>query len=336
VLVGLVGGLGARWTAGVGITRPLPGAQTLRVGAEFIDNFEQDQTATYVNDPVPFLDIDNSSAQRAVYAQDEIKLGQRFIVNAGLRYDGYKQFNKVSPRAALIFLPSATQSIKYLYGNAFRAPNVYEKIEYYFGPSVASLRPESIDTHEVVWERYTADWLRTSVSSYWYKADNLITLRATDDPAAFLGVTYVNEGEVRAKGLEVEAQMRLWKGAEGHMSYALQEAIDQATGTTLPNSPRQMGKARVSAPLFGPGSSLAVEVLGIGRRQTISGNYAAAAATANVTLIKPLGQSLEFVGTIRNLFNVEYAVPASQEHVQDTIPQNGRTFRVGLRVKLPL
>ena len=149
----------------------------------------------------------------------------------------------------------------------------------------------------MVWERYTGDWLRTSVSSYWYKADNLITLRATDDPNAFLGVTYVNEGEVRAKGLEFEAQMRLWRGAEGHMSYALQEAIDQATGATLPNSPRQMGKARVSAPLFGAGSSLAVEVLGIGRRQTVSGNWAGAAATANVTLTKPIGQSLELFGS---------------------------------------
>jgi iron complex outermembrane receptor protein len=129
--------------------------------------------------------------------------------------------------------------------------------------------------------------------------------------------------------------MRLWRGAEGHMSYGLQEAIDQATGETLPNSPRQMGKARVSAPLFGAGSSLAVEVLAIGSRQTLSGNWTGASTTANLTLLKPLGRTLEIFGTVRNLFDVDYAVPASSEHVQDTIPQNGRTFRVGLRVKLP-
>ena len=45
---------------------------------------------------------------------------------------------------------------------------------------MTSLRPESIDTHEFVWERYTNDWLRTSVSTYWYKAERLITLM-TDD-----------------------------------------------------------------------------------------------------------------------------------------------------------
>ena len=48
-----------------------------------------------------------------------------------------------------------------------------------------------------------------------------------------------------------------------------------------------------------------------------------------MTVIKPLGRSLELVGTVRNLFNLDYAVPASNDHVQDTIPQNGRTFRVG-------
>jgi hypothetical protein len=41
-------------------------------------------------------------------------------------------------------------------------------------------------------------------------------------------------------------------------------------------------------------------------------------------------------GTIKNLSGVQYAVPASGEHLQDTIPQNGREFRVGLKLKLPL
>jgi len=53
-------------------------------------------------------------------------------------------------------------------------------------------------------------------------------------------------------------------------------------------------------------------------------------------VVKPIGRTFEIFGTVRNLFDVDYSVPASQEHVQDTIPQNGRTFRVGLRVKLPL
>jgi iron complex outermembrane receptor protein len=229
-------------------------------------------------------------------------------------------------------MPSALQSFKYLYGRAFRAPNTYERNDFYFGDRVTTLQPESIDTHEVVWERYAGDWLRTSVSSYWYKADRLISL--TGDPSAFLGVSYINEGEVRAKGLELEAQMRLWRGAESHMSYALQEATDSATGVALTNSPGQMVKARISAPLFGPGSSLALEVLGIGSRRTVTGEVVPGVATANLTLIKPLPAGFELLGSVRNAFDVDYADPSSDQHLQSTIPRDGRTIRVGLRWSL--
>ena len=52
-------------------------------------------------------------------------------------------------------------------------------------------------------------------------------------------------------------------------------------------------------------------------------------------MIQPIGSSLELVGTFRNLFNVQYADPVSDAHLQDSIPQNGRTFRIGLNVKIP-
>jgi iron complex outermembrane receptor protein len=326
--------IGARWTASGRLTRRLPLRQVVVLGAEFIDNIQQTQTSQFEPALVDPFTADRSSTQRAVFVQDEFKLGRHVILNMGLRYDSYETFDRVTPRTALIVMPSANQSFKYLYGRAFRAPSAYERHQYYFGSQVNDLRPESIDTHEVVWERYTGDWLRTSVSAYRYNADGLITLTSADDPAAFLGVTYVNEGQVQAKGLELEAQMRLWRGVESHMSYALQEATDRATGLALTNSPRQMLKGRVSAPLFGNGSSVALEVLGIGSRLTVGGNAAASATTADVTVIKPLGSSVELVGNVRNLFDVDYAVPGGSQYVQDTIPQNGRTFRVGLRVKI--
>src|SRR4029079_1730826 len=156
------------------------------------------------------------------------------ILNAGVRYDHYEDFRRLTPRAAVILMPPNTQSSRSLFGTALRAPNAYELNSFYFG--VPGLRPESIDTHEIVWERYTSDRLRTSVSTYWYKADHLITLRADD--ATFLGITYANQGHVRAKGLEFEAQMRVTAGVRGLVSYALQSATDQDNGEALTNSPR--------------------------------------------------------------------------------------------------
>jgi iron complex outermembrane receptor protein len=183
-----------------------------------------------------------------------------------------------------------------------------------------------------VWERYTNDWLRTSVSGYWYKADKLITTIL--DPSAYLGVTFVNAEQVRAKGLEVEAQMRLGGGLQGLMSYALQRAEDVQTGAVLVNSPGQMAKVRLSIPGPTKRSFVSVEVLSMSSRRTLAGNTLNPATTANVTVVLPAGAAFELVGTAANLFNAQYADAASNNLLQDSVPQNGRTLRVGLSWKL--
>jgi hypothetical protein len=45
----------------------------------------------------------------------------------------------------------------------------------------------------------------------------------------------------------------------------------------------------------------------------------------------PLGRTLELTGGARNLLDHDYSEPASSNHLQDAIPQNGRTLRVALR-----
>jgi outer membrane receptor for ferrienterochelin and colicins len=331
-VVGFDGAVGTRWSVGSGVTRAFRGRQIARAGIEFIDNVHQDRTYRTSDSPGLALDSRRSSTQHAVYVQDEIKLGRWIIVNAGLRYDGYEDFVRVTPRTALILLPSSTQSFKYLYGSAFRAPNAYELTAFYFGDRVRNLRPESIDTHELVWERYLNDSLRTAVSTYWYKADRLITQIADD--TTLLGVSFVNQGEVRAKGLELESQMRLKGGSQALISYALQSAVDQQTHARLPNSPRHVAKARISMPLPTPRSFVSVEAHYLSSRETLAGASVRAATTVNLSVIQPVGRNWELFGTIRNVFDTQYGDPASSSHVQDVIPQNGRTARIGLRWKL--
>jgi iron complex outermembrane receptor protein len=328
--------VGSRWSASARATRTLPGRHTLTVGAELIDNLRQDQTTGYVDSPGGkftdvLLDAPRSSRQYAAYFQDEIRLGGSIILNGGLRYDGYEHFTRVTPRAALIVLPSADQSFKYLFGRAFRAPNAYERTTFYFGDTVERLQPESIDTHELVWERYFNDALRTSVSAYWYKAERLLTLVADD--AAVLGGRYVNAGEVQASGFELEGQLRISGNAQAHFSYALQRTEDQDTQAELPNSPRHMAKGRITVPGPWRDFSIGLEALFMSGRQTLLGSRLAPAGTINVTATQPLGRSWELVASARNLFDATYADPASSSHRQDAITQNGRTARIGLTWK---
>jgi iron complex outermembrane receptor protein len=289
---------------------------------------------------VPFLELLTSSTQQALYVQNETRVTSWLIANAGLRYDRYEQFDRVTPRAALIVLPSSSQSFKYLYGGAFRAPNFWELNDVYFGDRVKALRPEEIDTHEFVWERYFSDRLRTAVSTYWYKADRLITPAL--DETTFLGSTFVNQGQVRAKGLELEAQVRLRGESRALVSYAIQRTADRETRDELPNSPRHMAKARVSLPGPVGRSFISLEGQYLSRRHTLARPNAAgllvagsvaAAATLNVTLVQPLGHAWELSGGVRNLFDAKYADPVSDQHVQEAIEQNGRTARIGLTWK---
>jgi len=277
------------------------------------------------------LDTDRSSLQQAVYLQHEIKLTRALIVNAGLRYDRYEQFQRVTPRAALIVLPSSTQSFKYLYGSAFRAPNENELNVVYFGEGVTGLRPESIDTHEFVWERYFEGRVRTSVSAYWYKADRLIT--NTLDDATLLGVSFVNQGQVRARGLEFEVQMPLRGEARTQFSYALQGAVDQQTDLGLPNSPRHVAQARISLPGPTSRSFVSVEARYLSGRTTVTGSQVSGGGVLNVHVVQPLGPSWELSGGVQNLFSHRYFDPVSGQHRQDAIEQNGRTARIGLRWK---
>jgi outer membrane receptor protein involved in Fe transport len=95
-----------------------------------------------------------------------------------------------------------------------------------------------------------------------------------------------------------------------------------------------MAKLRLSVPGPSKRSFVSMEVLSMSSRRTLAGATLKPAVTANVTVIVPAGTAFELVGAVANLFNVQYADPASNTNLQDAIPQNGRTLRVGLRWKL--
>jgi len=320
-------GVGTRLGVDGRLTRALPGRQTLTAGGEFFDNIQQDQRNHYDNSAGSA--IEQSSTQQGLYLQDEIRLTDWLLVNAGLRYDGYQGLAHLTPRAAVIFVPSPNQSFKYLYGQAFRRPNAYEQSFYSGGIPNTDLRPEAIHSHEVVWENYTSGWLRTSVSAYRYDADRLITLEAAPD--SLFGLTYMNTGTVQAQGLELEAEMKFQSGIQSLASYAVQRATNAGTGLSLTNSPRHLAKLRVSVPGPTKRSFASAELQYVSSRGTRLGEILPARALANISFSQPMGRSLEMFLGARNLFNQQYADPASDAYVQDSIGQNGRTLRVGLR-----
>ena len=167
-----------------------------------------------------------------------------------MRYDNYSSFGgTTNPRLALIYKPWEKTILKLLYGDAFRAPNVYE--QYYADNGVTAkpnpdLRPEKIRTYELVYEQYLGEHFRSSLSGFYYRIDDLITQQTDTDGL----LIYRNVGNIEARGMEVEIEGKWTDGLQGRASYVLQETKDQETGNELTNSPRHLVKLNLSAPLI--------------------------------------------------------------------------------------
>jgi iron complex outermembrane receptor protein len=73
----------------------------------------------------------------------------------------------------------------------------------------------------------------------------------------------------------------------------------------------------------------AIDLRYAGPRRTLMGNLVGGYALANLTLsARRLLHGLEASASAYNLFDKSYADPGGAEHVQDSLPQDGRSFRV--------
>jgi iron complex outermembrane receptor protein len=311
------------WTGAEGrVTRPLAGRHTLTLGGEWRQNIRQRQGAAYQEDPSSAFQFDGSSTVLAAYAQDEIALTSKLTLNAGLRVDRYADFVRLAPRVAVIVKPSDNGAIKYLYGNAFRAPNAYER--FYYPPAVGTLRPETIDSHELIWERYTGTWLRTSASAYFNRVDRLIVLTGNDDDLAF-----ANRDRVHGTGVGLEAEVRVGSTLKLLGSYVRQATENRSTGERLSNSPAHAAALALSA--TGPFRlETGVDIRALGERQTLAGTALPASVVVDAAARLPLRRGMVLTAAARNLFDARYSDPGSEEHRQLAIPQDGRSARLGL------
>jgi iron complex outermembrane receptor protein len=217
-------------------------------GAEFQDNFRQDQANFDVAPRLYHLADHRQSTRIGVYLQDEITLLPGLLLNAGLRYDRYSTVgDALNPRIGLIWSPLDTTTLKLLYGTAFRAPNAYERFYSAAGSQKADpgLRPEQITSYEVVLEHYFQPNFRISVNGYLNESRNQIDQIV--DPIDGL-LVFRNVGGLKAIGAELELE-RIWdNGARLRASYAWQNSRVEQTDGLLVNSPVAMAKANLSAP----------------------------------------------------------------------------------------
>jgi len=310
------------------------GDHTIVAGLEYQDNYRQDLKNHDLDPAFVYVDEKHRSLRRALYVQDEIRIARGLILNAGLRYDNYSTSGStINPRLAVICMPQPATAIKLLYGTAFRAPNAYEL---YYADATTSkasqnLKPETTTSYEIVGEHQIHANLRVSASLYRNDLRNLIS-QITDTDG--LNVFRNAAGRIRAQGAEFELEQAWSADRRLRASYARQTTRDDITGGELENSPRHLFKLNYSQPLPGDDWLAAAELHYTGRRGTLAGGSAAGFAIANLTVLsRRLAAGLEVSASVYNAFDKRFADPGRPEHVEDTIEQSGRSFRLKLNYR---
>src|SRR4030095_11504212 len=165
-----------------------------------------------------------------------------------LRWDFYDSFGStVNPRAGVIWKPRNGTTLKLLYGEAFRAPNVYQL--YYSSIDQRSnpgLQPETIRTYELVADQHFAQAWHGSISLFRNESSGLID--TITDSSGF--IIFTNASDASVNGAELEIEGKWDNGILTRASYTRQEAVDTKTDRQLVNSPKNVFKSQVSIPVW--------------------------------------------------------------------------------------
>ncbi len=191
------------------------------------------------------------------------------------------------------------------------------------------LQPETIKTYEAIWEQYLPHNLRLSLSAFYNQIDGLIS-QAEDNTGLFF---YDNLSTATTQGLDFEIEAKNESGWLGRLGYTWQHTEDQ-DGTLLSNSPTHLVKLNLIAPLYQDKLFAGLEVQYSSSVNTLSRNTEDGYWLTNLNLysqrLVPGLEGLDISLGIFNLFDEEYALPGAEEHAQDVIQQDGRTFQATL------
>jgi outer membrane receptor for ferrienterochelin and colicins len=296
----------------------------LTTGIEYRNDIRQNQSAADETGIV--LDDRRGSQTVGVYAEDELRISSRVLLNAGVRFDDYFDTfgTTVNPRVALIVSPYDTTTLKLLYGRAFRAPNPYE-LYYNMSAASAALGPERITTREVVAEQRLGTSVQVTGSVFQNDVSDLITAQSGSEDSID-GLYYQNVEGVTATGAEIEVQTE-WPGhVRVRVADTFQSARDRGTDRRISNSPEQVATCLVEVPIARTGLLAAFNAHYVGARRSVQQTPVPAAVVADFTLSRaPAAHGFGLAISVHNLFDAAYGDPGSVEHRQVLIMQDGRT-----------
>lgn len=217
------------------------GPQELTGGVDF-RNQKITDTATYLDSG---KDSTNTSA---LFAQDEIKLGEDWLLTLGGRLDHHPDFgNHFSPKAYLNYFVTEGVVIKGGASTAFKAPDPYQLSKEYRIVSCGGscylsgnpdLKPEKDTSYELGVELTQRGWNLSAVYFHNKMKDMIVAVYDASVPSR----TWTNVSQAKTSGLELDGGVKLSKTVsfKGNLTLMKADATDETgANTKLENRPEQ-------------------------------------------------------------------------------------------------
>ncbi|HNF23644.1 MAG TPA: TonB-dependent receptor, partial [Leptospiraceae bacterium] len=128
----------------------------------------------------------------------------RVFILYGGRYDMYSDFgNQLIPRAGLIFMLQENTALKFLYGQAFRAPNAQDLTSSTAVLGNPKIKPEIIDSYEIVLMHKEKFWKTNLVLFENVWRNGIVRVLKPSLPQPFVAEAE-NKGVNKSRGAEIE------------------------------------------------------------------------------------------------------------------------------------
>lgn len=325
---------GSWWSLDASLMQKL-GAHTLLYGLDWTDSPDTHRsgyevTPLGIKDP---FDNDESFTRHAFYIQDFWRVRPDLTLHLALRHEADERYKDdlLVPRLGMVYQYTPNTTFKLTYGESFRAHTAFEisTLPTVLRQLITEEPPEQVKQWEARIEHEFSSSLRVDASLYRVEATDQLRYVYTLPTKFLLGESST------LNGIETSLLWRAQDGSRLRASVSLLDGEYGSDGAPLFNSPEQMLKLNYSFPVRPLNAMLGLEALYTGKRRTLVGTDVPAYTLLNIVLSSSERPGAwQWQAGVYNVFDKNYYDPSPYSLRLGEIEQEGRVWRLGLKLSL--